>query len=293
MAPPVLKDISRHIQRINASPLADRIGKYIRISAAVDESLRNPELNGLRAARQLDICRRELTDDISTLLARLSDARARIVDLRYTKNDHDESAPEASEPARKCFVVLKRHGMELLAHLTDEVSIVGETLRLGEQVRGMVSDHTAPMKRAAHLLDILLERFAHRPTVAYRVAGESADVRQLTYAVEGMERWDSGADSAEGDGSAESLRVATLSPYGRIARSMWEALEQHRRKIKAAAAELKEGWNLLYRLSVKGDSPKIRQKVEKLSFQHEARCRAFQKSIRESRAAAPLRRRAG
>ena len=159
-------------------------------------------------------------------------------------------------------------------------------------MRRLVADHTDPMKRSATLLDILLERFAHRPTVAYRVGGASADIRQLEYAVEGMENWEAAAGT-EDDGSAESLRVATLSPYGRVIRSMWEELEQRGRKIADADAELKEGWRLLHRLSVKGYSHKIRQQAEKLSFQHEARRRAFQKFIRESRAAAPTRRRAG
>ncbi len=289
----VLNDISRRIRRIDVRPLTSRISRYIRLSAVVDDALRNADLNSRRAARQLDACWRELSDAAPTLLANLTDARQRIVDLQYEENSGNNGSAEEREQARRCFGRLKRHGMELLAHLTDEVRIVQEALRQGEQVRRIVSDHSVSMKRAATLLDILLERFAHRPTVAYRVGGTTEDIRQLTYAVDGMESWRPDAGSTGGNGSAEALRVATLSPFGRVVQSMWEELEQRGRKIDKAAAELKEGWNLLHRLSAKGYSRKIRQKAEKLSFQHEARRRAFQKFIRESRTAAPTRRRAG
>lgn len=283
MDPSVLKDISRRFRHIDTRPLTDGITKYIRLSAAVSESLRNPDLNGERAARILDACRWEMTDDIAALLAELTDVRGRFVDLRYQENGRHKGVSEASEPARQCFGVLKHHGMELLAHLTDEVGIVGETIRMGEQVRGILSDHAVPMRRAARLLDILLERFARRPTVAYRVDGGSADVRQLTYAVEGMEGWKSDADSTTGDGSAESLRVATLSPFGPVIQSTWEELTQRRRNIAKAEADLKAGWRVLHRLSTKGCSRRILKTAKKLSAQHDARRSAFQQRVWASR----------
>jgi hypothetical protein len=292
MDPSLLNDISRRIRKLDTRRLTGRISRYVHLSAAADESLRRPDLDGGRVMDRLAACCWELFGEIPILIKSVTEIREQMVDLHHEENEKNAAPPEIGEASRRCFDGLKRHGMELLAHLTDEIGIVQETLKQGERVRRIVADHTDPMKRSATLLDILLERFAHRPTVAYRVGGESADIRQLEYAVEGMENWEATADS-ENDGSAESLRVATLSPYGRVIQSMWEELEQRGRKIADADAELKEGWRLLHRLSAKGYSRKIRQEAEKLSFRHEARRRAFQKFIRESRAAAPGRRRAG
>jgi hypothetical protein len=293
MDPSVLNNLSRSIRSIDTRRLAGRISLYIRLSAAVEESLRRPDLNGDRVASQLEACCWGLFGDIPLFLDQLTRAREEMVDLHYTGDGAEKRkkpAIEASkEDARQCFDALKRHGMELLAHLTDEIGIVQEILRQGEEVRRIISGHLDPMTRSARLFDILLERFARRPTVAYRVGGATPDVKQLAYAVEGMEGWQS--DSASDDrGSAESLRVATLSPYGAVIRSMWEELEQRSRKIADAGAELREGWDLLCRLSARGYSRKIRKQTEALSHKHRARRHAFKTFIRESRAAAPDRR---
>jgi hypothetical protein len=291
MDPYVLNEISRRIRGIDVRPLTGGISRYIRLSGDLAESLRNPDLNGRRAARQLETCCGKLFEEAPALLEMIADIRKRIVDLQYEENGNGNEPPD--EGGRQCFGILKRHGMELLAHLTDEIGIVQETLRQGEQVHTIVSRHVDPMKRAARLLDILLERFARRPTVAYRVGGDTEDIRRLTYAVAGMETWASASQGADDASPAEALRAATLSPYGHVVQATWEELAQRSRKITKAAAELKEGWGILHRLSAKGCSRKIRQQAERLSFQHEARRRAFQKFIRESRAAAPRHRRAG
>jgi hypothetical protein len=290
MDPFVLNDISRRIRNLDTRRLTGRVSRYIRLSASAYDALCQTDLNGERILDRLESCCWELFGEIPLLLDRISGVRDQLVDLRYKESGEKPLSAENRESARACFGAIKRHGMELLAHLTDEVGILHETLRQGEQVRRLVNDHTDPMKRSANLLDILLERFAHRPTVAYRVGGRTREVRQLAYAVEGMEQWTSATDPAEENGPAEALRVATLSPYGRIIRSMWEELEQRGRKIDEAAAELNQGWDLLHRLAAGGYSKKIRRQADTLSFKHRARRRAFKKVIREGRAGSPERR---
>lgn len=242
----VLKDISRRIRGLGIRRMKGRLSRYVKLSASFAKSLEQPDPGRDKAAPRLDACWNDLSEQIPALLDRLTDARICVGDLRYKENGMRNGSPQCWEQARQCFKVLKEHEMELLALMSDEVGIVWDALRQCEQIRWIILSHAKPMRRAATLLDILLERFAFRPT-------------------------------------AEALRIQTLGPLDMAVQDALNDLEQRSRTIAKAEVDLKEGWRVLHRLSAKGCSRRILKKAKKLSIQHEARRQAFQQRIWDGR----------
>lgn len=250
------------------------VARYLRTAGAMDRSLDAASEPENAPGKRLAAAVSEIDVEGERLLTRISVAVNHLV--------YVGPVPEPGGPA-SAFRKIKRHQIELLSAVGDDIELIRDQVRRSREIQALFQDQSARLRRAATLLDILHQRFVHRPTTLLQLAGRDEKILELNQTFREINRFedDRGQEMAA-DETAGPMNGA-LGDYRTMAGETYGDLLRRRTRLRRRMKELAEGRRLLLGIARKGMSPWRAYRVNVLFARHENRALRFRNRVREHR----------
>ncbi len=280
-----IHEISKSIHSIDPAEFKRFLDDYIYTASIMDLALRNRGEADPETGKELDRCLEGLAREASGLLSGAGTSMNRLLDLRFKMNGQFKGVPNLDENTRSCFAGMKKHQMEVLASISDEIGIITEIVKQSGKMRKIVHHHCGTMRNAAYFVDVIHERLSSRPTLSTLRPSDQ------TMALESPD-WDpgDGEDFELPRAEYESANAAvggSFLPYDRLIRDSHKEIIERRKKILAEIIELKKGWKLLRKIALKGYSRRMTRHIDALFRKHDKRVNEFGNAVRKNRSSLP------
>ena len=279
-------EISRSIHSIDPVKFKRFLDDYIYTASIMDHALRNRGETDSKTSNDLDRCLEGVIREASGMLSESGTLMNRLLNLRFKMNGQFKGVPNLDENTRSCFAGMKKHQMEILASISDEIGIITEIVKQSGKMRTIVRRHCGIMRNAACFVDVIQERISSRPTLSTLRESDGQ-----TMALESSD-WDPSAGgefALPGDkyGSANAAVVESFLPYDRLIRDSNIEIIERRKKILTEIRELKKGWKLLSKIALKGYSRRMRRDIDAMFRKHDKRVNEFGNAVRKNRSSLP------
>jgi len=276
-----IEDVADAIQKMDSSPLGARIGQFVKASSYMEDFLVRADALPEKTVHAYEKSYAELMQESSAMLSQSSDTVSRIVSYRFRLNGQSKGIPETDQFTQSWFRKMRRHQMELLSGINDEVRLIRTGIRQYKKMQEVIKIHSPAICKAGNMMSVIRERIARRPTTLLHLESSEEKISELNQTFRDMNEYENrrhtDLDSGKNPGHDAFVLCRELG------QGAFADISIRQQRVKNSISELKKGGKLLFTLAKKGYSPFMKRSLEELTACHEERIRVFQKQIMENR----------
>lgn len=278
-----LQDIVDAVQEIDVKNFLAEVDTFV----AAPEHLHLPI--GLSAHRQAASCgkQHETFQNILREAARLQTcstlAVSRIANFHFCVNGRAMRTPSVADKTPLYFRMLRKHQIELLLSIENEIGLIRESLRQSLKIHQVFRENVPPVVQAGRFMAVVRERIAARPTTLLKLNGTDKKIEQLNDTFSDIHRYEDACHREirhDAESNPISDAVAILSD---LTTATIHDMEYRKHRLNADTRELAKGRKLLVKLATKGYSPFMKKSLDILVANHGERIRRLNAAVRESR----------
>lgn len=276
-----IEEVAAAIAEIDSRLLDARIRQFVRASSYI-EGL--PGKSGQLPEKMLhayEISYTELMQESSAMLSKSTVTVNRIVNYRFCLNGQSKGIPETDRMTESWFRKIRKHEMELLSAINDEVRMLRSSIRQYKKMQEVMKTHSPAIRKAGNLMAVIRERIARRPTTLLRVEGSGEKIRELNETFRAMNEYENTRVSDPDSGDSPVCEAFALCQE--LGQGSFADISVRQVRVKNSIKELKKGGKVLFKLAKKGYSPFMKRSLEELRASHEERTRVFQQHVMENR----------
>lgn len=214
----------------------------------------------------------------SEVMNRATLSISRLINYRFEIRGRRELPEEKAIEIRRYFHQLKKHQIELLFSIGDDVELISSLVMKSIDIRKTIRGFSPALRQASQLMAVLRERMARRPTTLLRLAGDDRKIQELNETVRDIAAYEQSRKKM-----LEKCGPDGNDPLYNGCRATLEALMEDvaslRLRVERHFAELKRGGKLLVRIASKGYSPFMKRSLDLLTRNHRLRTRDFRDRI--------------
>ncbi|MEE4359599.1 MAG: hypothetical protein V2I97_24205 [Desulfococcaceae bacterium] len=276
-----IEEIQEAIRNIDSRKLTVLIADFLKISAQVDNAL---YLNGSlpeKTIHRYENAYTEVIRESAAVLSKSGISAVRIINYRFRMNGLSKGIPEIDSLTASWFRKIRKHQMELLSTINDEVGIIRDSIRQYKKMQEVMRKHCPAISKAGNMMGVIRERITRRPTTLLRLAGREEKITELNETFQDMNDYENLQQFRLESGSHPEKDAFQL--YQELGQGTLGEILLRQEKVKNAVKELQKGRKLLVKLVSKGYSPFMKKSLDALNAKHEERSRNFLSSVEENR----------
>lgn len=222
-----------------------------------------------------------LPEMASEVMNRATLSISRLINYRFEPRSRGKMPVEKEILIRHHFHQLKKHQIELLFSISDDVELISALIMKSDEVKNTLRGFSPTLRQASQLMDVLRERLVQRPTTLLRLAGGDRKIRELNETVRDIVIYEQSREKFLGDQADRNgdLYNGCEAPL----RQLMNEVAMLRHRVTRSLRELKRGGKLLARLASKGYSPFMKRSLTLLTRNHQKRMKDFHEQIVEIR----------
>ena len=266
--------IADGIKKIDGDRLVELIDHHIKMTRMGDQLM----AGGNYAKR--------LTEGLSESLFRESDILLRNISLILTcyqeltiHFDQKQWAAQRSAARYGYFKKLKKHQVELLIQLTEDVEMIRTLITQTLFLSSMVYSHSRSLVKATQVDGTIAERIARRPMAIRNIQGVQTPAAGQSDASHANPGPDQHKEMPPCGSVAEQLFQSCYE----LIRETYDDVEHRGGALQANIKELRDGW-LLFKRLIRGKlTRRIQKAMDTLIHQHNTRILLFQETVKAHR----------
>ena len=280
-----LQDIFDAAQGIDTRLFVAELDAFIKTSKRMDmhveERLSDDRFEALR--KQQDEAYDNILREAGQLLFRSTLSISHIIKFHFRLNGQARGIPSIDEKTAHYFRRLRKHQVELLLTMGNEISMIRDTLKHSRKVQRVFRENTPPVVRAAFFMSVVRERIEERPTTLLKLNGSGRKIEQLNRSFSDIQTYeDTYHREIRKDAEANPISDA-MDIYTDLAAWALYDMEHRKHRLKSYIKELSKGRKLMIKLATKGYSPFMKKSLDTLIAIHRERSGKFREAIHEWR----------
>ncbi|GBC61954.1 hypothetical protein DENIS_2916 [Desulfonema ishimotonii] len=278
-----IQELSESVRNIDTRRFIAQTDRYVRAAAALDRSVADPEQAAEKRRAICDTYYQNIMAEASEIVSGSTLSVSRLINFRLTLNGQAGRVPETDRLTESYFRRLRKHQVELLSVIADDIEIIRAIIRQSREMQDVLGEHARSVQAASVLMGIMRERVVRRPTTLLQLQGSGKKIRQLNETFQNIQTYENDREREIREDSENNPVSNALNRYIDCAQGAYADIGVRGLRIRKNGAELKKGGKLLVKLATKGYSRFMKKSLDLLLEQHERRVRQFQEEIRQYR----------
>lgn len=210
-------------------------------------------------------------------------SQSRILQERLRRLRFQANGQPDPETTGLYFRKLRRHHLELVVSIAEEIETLQEMVKQNQQFWGLLAKHTPTLKKAATLMTILRDRLDNRPSSLLRLQGSGEKIAELNQTFAQIYQYEEDCGQRLWAENEDRLAARAIAAYRTTLGQTHHLVQERTRRLKALVTELKAGAKLFRHLGVRGYSHRKRRALDGLIESHQQRCQAFYEQVQAYR----------
>ena len=276
-----IEEVAAAIAEMDSRSLAVRIGCFVKASLSVEGLLGTMNDLPEKTVHAYEKSYAELMQESSAMLSQSTVTANRIVNCRFRVNGQLKGIPEIDSLTQFWFRKMRRHEMELLSGINDEIRMIRSGIRQYKKMQEVMKTHSPALSKAGNMMSVIRERIARRPTTLLHLESRGEKISQLNQTFREMNEYENLQHFRLNSGNSPACDAFALCRE--LGQGAFADVSVRQVRVKNSISELKKGGKILFALAKKGYSPFMKRSLDELSARHEERTRVFQKHVMENR----------
>ncbi|MEZ4525915.1 MAG: hypothetical protein R2941_08355 [Desulfobacterales bacterium] len=276
-----IENVAAAIAEMDSRPLAARIGRFVKASLYMEGLLGSADNLPEKSVHAYEKSYAELMQESSAMLSRSTVTVSRIVNYQFRVNGQSKGIPEIDRLTESWFRKMRKHEMELLSGINDEIRMIRAGIRQYRKMQEVMKTHSPALSKAGNMMSVIRERIARRPTTLLHLESHEEKIRQLNQTFREMNEYENRQHFRLDSGSSPACDAFALCRE--LGQGAFADISVRQTRVTNSISELKKGGKLLFKLAKKGYSPFMKRALEELTANHEERIRLFQQHVMENR----------
>jgi hypothetical protein len=278
-----LQNIVDAAQGINTKRFLAELDAFIKTMDRMDpvEGLPDQRRDAFRSRQ--DEAYSNILRETGQILSHSTLAISFIINFRFQLNGRAKGIPSIDEKTSYYFRKIRKHQVELLLTIGNEISMIRDTLNHSRNMQQVFRENVPPVAQASLFMSVVRERIEARPTTLLKLNGTGRKIEQLNSTFSDIQTYeDTYHREIRQDTDANPISNA-MEIYADLTAGALHDMEHRKRRLKADIKELTKGQKLMIKLATKGYSPFMKKGLETLVASHRERSLKFSAAIHEWR----------
>ncbi|MGE0085042.1 MAG: hypothetical protein AB7S75_11545 [Desulfococcaceae bacterium] len=276
-----IENVAESIEEMDSRPLSARIGRFVKASLYMEELMGSMDNLPEKTVHAYEKSYAELMQESSAMLSQSTVTVSRIVNYRFRVNGQSKGIPETDRLTESWFRKIRKHQMELLSGINDEIRMIRSSIRQHKKMQEVMKTHSPAIHKAGNMMSVIRERIARRPTTLLHLESLEEKISELNETFRDMNEYENLQHFRLDSGNSPARDAFVLCRE--LGQGAFAEVYHRQELVKNSIKNLKKGGKFLFKLAKKGYSPFMKRALDELSASHEERTRVFQKHVMENR----------